>query len=106
MSRKLMLSSVACVSFRRALDDERAVFRAEADAVAERDAHVRLARAVGRVVEVALGRGLVEIDGRGDESGRHRAERGGESRRTRSALRVSDLRLRAGHRNLFRGVAE
>src|SRR3954470_4599152 len=93
-------------SFRHALDDERAVLRAEAYAVAERDAHVLLTRAVGRVVEVALGRGLVEVYRRRHEAVLHSAERGTEPRRARSALRVAYLRLRARHRDAPRRVPE
>src|ERR1044071_9535487 len=80
-------------------DDERAVLGAEADAVAEGDADALLARAVGGVVEVAVGVGLVEVDGGGNLIGLHRAESGGEPGRARRALRVADLRLRARHRN-------
>src|SRR5215510_8312800 len=86
------------------LDHEGAVFRAEADAVAERDIDTGFTRLVGNVVEITIRVRLVEVDCRWDLVCVHRAERSAQTGRATRALRMSDLRLRRGHRDA-RGVA-
>ena len=68
-----------------------AVLRAEANAIAKRDAHIRFAREIGNVIEVAIRIGFVEIDCGRDQIGMHRAEGCTQARRAAGPLRVSDL---------------
>src|SRR2546429_4932387 len=97
---------VSCLSFLHPssliphpFNHERAVLRAEADTVAEGDAHALFARKVRNVIEIAVGVWLVQVDGWWNQICVHGAECGGDSSSTARALRMTDLRFGRGHRD-------
>src|ERR1044072_1737023 len=101
--RRLNLSNIR-LRFTQFLYHECAVFRTEADAIAERGPDGRLTCFVGDIVEIAVGIRFLEIDRRRNSVRVHRAERGSETSGATPSLWMADLRFRRRHRNP-RGVA-
>src|ERR1044072_9706191 len=101
--RRLNLSNIR-LRFTQFLYHECAVFRTEADAIAERGPAVRLACFVGDIVEIAVGIRFLEIDRRRNSVRVHRAECGSEPSGATRSLWVGGLRFRRRPRHP-RGVA-
>ena len=90
----------------RSPHDQRAVFAAKGDAVADREVDGFGSRLVWDVVEIALGIGVVEIDGGVKEAGAHAEDGGGEAGGAAGALGVADHGFGGAHGDLICARAE
>src|SRR5690242_11714432 len=72
---------------------ERGVIRAESDAIADGMFDLRATAGVRDIVEVAIGIGNLDVDGRWHLSVLHRDEGCGHARGTARTLRMTDLRF-------------
>ena len=77
------------VELREAFDQERGVVASEAEVVAEGNVHFGFASDVWHVVEIALGIGLVEVDGRWDDAVFHRHQASGDFNATCCTKKVT-----------------
>jgi hypothetical protein len=73
------------------LDHQRAVLRAEPDAIAKRYPHLGLARGVGDIVEITIRIGIVEVDRRRNGTRFHCAQGRAQTGGAAGALGMADL---------------
>src|SRR3990170_7909709 len=84
----------------KAPEDEAGVLPAEAEAVLQDHTHAGPARALGHVVEVAVGVGVLVVDRGVDDAGLEGLHARDRLQRARRRQRVADHRLRRADRHL------